>query len=391
MDDEAFETEGLDQSSRDFLDAAIRDYNALFGTSFDTSVDKFQNYYKDLSLRLKKRELDMVIVVNMFLTGFDATTLNTLWVDKNLRAHGLVQAYSRTNRILNSVKTYGNIVSFRNLEQATNDALSLFGNKDAKGIVLLKPYAEYYKEYQKKIAELIASFPLGEAIIGEAAQKAFIKLFGAILRLKNILTSFDDFMGNEILSERDLQDYQSLYLNLYAEFRSTSEAEKESINDDVVFEIELIKQVEINVDYILMLVEKYMKAKGSGQDKEIRATIERAINASPSLRNKKDLIEQFVESVSTANKVDTEWLAFIATKKTEELDRIIADEELNADETKAFVDNAFRDGVIPVTGTAITKILPPVSRFSKNNGHSAKKQTVLDKLGEFFERYFGLT
>jgi len=390
LDDEAFETEGLDQSSRDFLDAAIRDYNALFGTSFDTSVDKFQNYYKDLSLRLKKRELDMVIVVNMFLTGFDATTLNTLWVDKNLRAHGLVQAYSRTNRILNSVKTYGNIVSFRNLEQATNDALSLFGNKDAKGIVLLKPYAEYYKEYQKKIAELITSFPLGEAIIGEAAQKAFIKLFGAILRLKNILTSFDDFMGNEILSERDLQDYQSLYLNLYAEFRSTSEAEKESINDDVVFEIELIKQVEINVDYILMLVEKYLKAKGSGQDKEIRATIERAINASPSLRNKKDLIEQFVESVSTANKVDKEWLAFIATKKTEELDRIIADEGLNADETKAFVDNAFRDGVIPVTGTAITKILPPVSRFSKNNGHSVKKQTVLDKLGEFFERYFGL-
>lgn len=390
LDDEAFETEGLDQSSRDFLDAAIRDYNALFGTSFDTSVDKFQNYYKDLSLRLKKRELDMVIVVNMFLTGFDATTLNTLWVDKNLRAHGLVQAYSRTNRILNSVKTYGNIVSFRNLEQATNDALSLFGNKDAKGIVLLKPYAEYYKEYQKKIAELIASFPLGEAIIGEAAQKAFIKLFGAILRLKNILTSFDDFMGNEILSERDLQDYQSLYLNLYAEFRSTSEAEKESINDDVVFEIELIKQVEINVDYILMLVEKYLKTKGSGQDKEIRATIERAINASPSLRNKKDLIEQFVESVSTANKVDKEWLAFIATKKTEELDRIIADEGLNADETKAFVENAFRDGAIPVTGTAITKILPPVSRFSKNNGHSAKKQTVLDKLAAFFERYFGL-
>lgn len=390
LDDEAFETEGLDQSSRDFLDAAIRDYNALFGTSFDTSVDKFQNYYKDLSLRLKKRELDMVIVVNMFLTGFDATTLNTLWVDKNLRAHGLVQAYSRTNRILNSVKTYGNIVSFRNLEQATNDALSLFGNKDAKGIVLLKPYAEYYAEYQKKVAELLALFPLDRAITGEAAQKAFIKLFGAILRLKNILTAFDDFAGNEILSERDLQDYQSLYLNLYAEFRSTSEAEKESINDDVVFEIELIKQVEINVDYILMLVEKYLKAKGSGQDKEIRATIERAINASPSLRNKKDLIEQFVESVSTATKVDKEWLAFIATKKTEELDRIIADEGLNADETKAFVDNAFRDGVIPVTGTAITKILPPVSRFSKNNGHSAKKQTVLDKLGEFFERYFGL-
>lgn len=391
LGEEEFETEGLDQSSRDFLDAAIGDYNALFGTSFDTSAEKFQNYYKDLSQRLKKRELDLVIVVNMFLTGFDATTLNTLWADKNLRAHGLIQAYSRTNRILNSVKTYGNIVSFRNLEQETNDALALFGNKDAKGIVLLKPYAEYYKEYQKRIEELVASFPLGKAIIGEAAQKAFIKLFGSILRLKNILTAFDDFAGNEILSERDFQDYQSLYLNLYAEFRSMSDADKESINDDVVFEIELIKQVEINVDYILMLVERYLKAKGSGQDKEIRATIERAINASPSLRNKKDLIEQFVDSVSTKAKVDAQWQAFVAKRKVEDLDRIIADEGLNVDETKAFVDNAFRDGAIPVTGTAITKILPPVSRFSKNNNHSAKKQTVLDKLAAFFERYFGLT
>lgn len=390
LGEEEFETEGLDQSSRDFLDAAIADYNALFGTSFDTSADKFENYYKDLSQRLKKRELDLVIVVNMFLTGFDATTLNTLWADKNLRAHGLIQAYSRTNRILNSVKTYGNIVSFRDLEQETNDALALFGNKDAKGIVLLKAYAEYYKEYEKRVGELVADFPLGKAIIGEVAQKAFIKLFGAILRLKNILTAFDEFAGNEILSERDFQDYQSLYLNLYAEFRSTADADKESINDDVVFEIELIKQVEINVDYILMLVEKYLKAKGSGQDKEIRATIERAINASPGLRNKKDLIELFVDSVSTKARVDAQWLAFVATRKAEELERIIADEGLNADETRAFIDNAFRDGAIPATGTAITKILPPVSRFARNNGHAAKKQSVLDKLAAFFERYFGL-
>lgn len=390
LGEEEFETEGLDQGSRDFLDAAIKDYNGLFATNFDTSADKFQNYYKDLSQRLKNRELDLVIVVNMFLTGFDATTLNTLWVDKNLRAHGLIQAYSRTNRILNSVKTYGNIVSFRDLEQATNDALALFGNKDAKGIVLLKPYADYYAEYQKKIAELVALFPLGQAITGEAAQKAFIKLFGSILRLKNILTAFDDFAGNEILTDRDFQDYQSLYLNLYAEFRSVNEAEKETINDDVVFEIELIKQVEINVDYILMLVERYIKAKGTGKDKEIRATIERAINSSPSLRNKKDLIEAFVDSVSPKAKVDAEWQAFVVRKKAEELDQIIADEGLNADATKAFVDNAFRDGAIPATGTAITKILPPVSRFSKNNNHSAKKQTVLDKLAAFFERYFGL-
>lgn len=210
------------------------------------------------------------------------------------------------------------------------------------------------------------------------------------MRLKNILTAFDDFAGNEILSEREFQDYQSLYLNLYAEFRATSAAEKESINDDVVFEIELIKQVEINVDYILLLVEQYVKKKGSGDDKEIRATIERAINSSPGLRNKKDLIEQFVDSVNTKAKVDAQWQAFVAAKKTEELERIIAEENLNAEAAREFISNAFRDGSISATGTAITKILPPVSRFSKNNGHAAKKQTVLDKLAAFFERYFGL-
>ena len=390
LGDEELETDALDQASRDFLDAAIKDYNALFGTSYDTSADKFQNYYKDLSQRLKNRELDLAIVVNMFLTGFDATTLNTLWLDKNLRAHGLIQAYSRTNRILNSVKTYGNIVSFRDLEQATNDALARFGNKDAKGIVLLKPYAEYYEEYRKDIAELVDVFPLGKAIVGEAAKKAFIKLFGAILRLKNILSAFDDFAGNEILSARDFQDYQSLYLNLYAEFRGTSDAEKESINDDVVFEIELIKQVEINVDYILMLVTRYLAAKGTGEDREIRADIGRAVDSSPSLRNKKDLIEAFVDAISPKAQVDAEWEAFINARKQEELDSIIADEGLNPDETRAFIANAFRDGAIPTTGTAITRILPPVSRFSRDNNHSARKHAVLEKLGMFFERYFGL-
>ena len=391
LGEEEFETDDLDQSSRDFLEKAIADYNGHFGTSFDTSADKFQNYYKDLSQRLKKRELDLVIVVNMFLTGFDATTLNTLWVDKNLRAHGLIQAYSRTNRILNSVKTYGNIVSFRNLEEATNDALALFGNKEAKGIVLLKPYPEYYAEYQGLVTELLAKFPLGQPIVGEAAQKAFIKLFGAILRLKNILTSFDDFAGQEILNARESQDYQSVYLNLYADFRGQTEAEKESINDDVVFEIELIKQIEISVDYILMLVERFIKAKDSGHDKEIRASIERAIDSSPSLRNKKDLIEKFVDSVTTSSKVDEQWLAFMAAKKAEELERIIAEEGLNPDETRAFVENAFRDGAVLGSGTAITKILPPVSRFAKNNNHAVKKQTVLEKLSAYFERFFGLS
>lgn len=393
LGEEEFETRGLDRSSRDFLENAIKDYNAMFGMSFDTSADEFQNYYKDLSRRLKTRELDLAIVVNMFLTGFDATTLNTLWVDKNLRAHGLIQAYSRTNRVLNSVKTYGNIVSFRNLKQETDDALALFGNKDAQSIVTLKPYAEYYKEYEEYIGKLTTEFPLEKVavIVGETAKKEFVRLFGLILRLKNILTAFDDFVGQEILTEREIQDYRGAYLNLYTEFRGTSKAEKESINDDVTFEIELIKQVEVNVDYILMLVEQYLEKKDSGENKEVQDTINRAVNASLSLRNKRDLIEQFVDSVSVGAKVDAQWAGFIAVKKAEELNQIIAEEHLDVSKTRAFINNAFRDGAIPVAGTAITKILPPLSRFSRNNDHANKKQRVLDKLTAFFNRFFGLT
>ena len=390
IDEEGFETDALDMDSRSFLDDAISDYNDMFGTSYDTSAEKFQNYYKDLSLRLKNREIDLVIVVNMFLTGFDATTMNTLWVDKNLRSHGLIQAYSRTNRILNSVKTYGNIVSFRNLEQETNDAIALFGNKDARGIVLLKPFSEYYEEYSEKLALLLAQFPLGQQIVGETAQKDFVVLFGAILRLRNILQAFDDFSGQEIVAPRDLQDYQSVYLNIYQDFRQKDETEKESIVEDIVFEIELIKQVEINVDYILMLVHKYRSSKGDGEDKEIRATIDRAVESSPSLRNKRDLIREFVDSLTATSDIDAEWSAYMAAKQDEELGRIIDEEGLDPVATRAFIASAFRDGNIQPTGTAITKILPPVSRFAVPGAHAEKKQTVLGKLVAFLERFIGL-
>jgi type I restriction enzyme R subunit len=391
LGEEGFETEALDTNSRDFLESAINDYNKTFGTSFDTSADRFQNYYKDLSLRIKSRETDLAIVVNMFLTGFDATTLNTLWVDKNLRSHGLIQAYSRTNRILNSVKTFGNIISFRDLEQETNEAIALFGNKDAKGVVLLKPYGDYYSEYDDKVAQLLQAFPLGTPITGESAQKEFIILFGSILRLQNILTSFDDFVGNDILTERQGQDYRSVYLDLYAEFRRGSEADRELINDDLVFEIELIKQVEINVDYILMLVQKYRDERGDGDDVELRATITRAVDASPSLRNKKDLIEAFVDSVSATGEVDEEWHAFIAARRNSELDTIIESEGLRPDETRRYIKTAFRDGSIQTTGTAVTKILPPVSRFASDGSHSEKKQRVLSRLANFFDRFFGMS
>lgn len=391
LDDEGFDTDALDKSSRDFLEEAIGDYNAMFGTSYDTSTDKFQNYYRDLSLRLKNRQIDLGIVVNMFLTGFDATTLNTLFVDKSLVNHGLIQAYSRTNRILNSVKTYGNIVSFRDLEEKTNAAIALFGNKDAKGIVLLKPYSDYYTEYGEKVALLLGQFPLGAPIIGESAQKAFIALFGQILRLENILVSFDDFVGQEILTERQSQDYRSVYLDLYAEYRRDQNADKEQINDDIIFEIELIKQVEINVDYILMLVQKYRDARGDGEDMEIRANISRAIDSSPSLRSKKDLIEDFVDAVSATGEIDDAWNAYVAARRETELKEIIEAENLHPDETRAFIDTAFRDGAIQTTGTAITKVLPPVSRFSASDGHGEKKQRVLTKLSAFFERFFGLS
>lgn len=390
LEEEEFETGHLSGPARDFLDAAIQDYNQMFGTSFDTSSDKFQNYYKDLSLRMKNREIDLVIVVNMFLTGFDATTLNTLFVDKQLRAHGLIQAYSRTNRILNSVKAYGNIVSFRDLEAETNDALSLFGNKEARGIAILKPYGDYFAEYEEKVKELLIQFPLDQRIVGEQAKKDFVALFGSVLRLQNILTAFDEFEGSEILSEREGQDYRSVYLDIYADFRSAKDTDKEQINDDIVFEIELIKQVEINVDYILMLVAKFREAKGDGEDVEIRSQITRAVDSSPTLRNKKDLIESFVDSLTTSGEIDAEWKNFVETRRAAELDQIIVDEGLKPDETRSFVEAAFRDGMIRTSGTAITKVMPPTTRFSPDGGHGQKKQRVLKKLIAFFERFLGL-
>lgn len=390
LNEEEFETDHLGASSREFLEDAIQDYNDMFGMNFDTSSEQFQNYYKDLSLRIKNRELDLVIVVNMFLTGFDATTLNTLFVDKNLRAHGLIQAYSRTNRILNSIKSYGNIVSFRDLEDATNEALALFGNKEAKGIAILKPFSEYHDEYLSSVHQLLERFPLGQPIVGEQAQRDFINLYGQILRLENILNSFDEFDPHAALTARQGQDYKSVYLNLYAEIRRPGEADKELINDDLVFEIELIKQVEINVDFILMLVQKYREMRGDGQDVEIRAEVMRAIDSSPSLRNKRDLIEEFVDSVNVEGSIDLEWKRYIDAKRETELAKIITDERLAEAGARKFVADAFRDGAVPTTGTAMTAILPPTSRFSPDGEYDDLVHRVRSKLLAFFDRYFGL-
>ncbi|NIA11450.1 MAG: HsdR family type I site-specific deoxyribonuclease [Nitrospiraceae bacterium] len=398
VDENPEDTSALDKSSRDFLENAIRDYNKTFGTSYDTSSDKFQNYYKDISLRVKNREIDILIVVNMFLTGFDAKTLNTLWVDKNLRLHGLLQAYSRTNRILNSIKTFGNIVCFRNLEKATNEAIALFGDKDAKGIVLLKTFEEYYNGYENKgkkvrgykelVEELLEKFPIGERILEKEKQKEFVKLYGGILRVHNILTTFDEFTGNEILTERDIQDYHSMYIDLYNEFRKRKDSEKENINDDLVFEMELIKQVEINIDYILKLIKKYHE--DHIKNKEVLVDIDKAINSSVELRNKKDLIEQFIKSLDISSVIDDDWTKFIEEKKKEELDKIIEKENLNHDETYKFIQNAFRDGGVATTGTSITKVIPPISRFSKDAIRTKKRESVIRQLTKFFEKFFNM-
>lgn len=394
------DTSALDQSSRDFLEAAIQDYNEMFHTNYSTDGDKFQNYYKDVSLRMKNKELDMLIVINMFLTGFDATTLNTLWVDKNLKMHGLIQAFSRTNRILNSIKTFGNIVCFRNLQRRVDDAISLFGDKNASGIVLLKSFKDYYygytdakdvlhPGYADMIEELTTKFPLSEPqIIGEQNQKNFIALFGAILRMRNLLLSFDEFAGKEILSERDLQDYLGRYQDLRDEWkRRREDKQKEDITDDIVFEIELIKQIEINIDYILLLVKKYHDSHC--EDKEVLIDIRKAMDASPELRSKKALIETFIAGINDVDDVLTEWRSFVVEQKEKELASIVAEENLKPEETRKFVENAFRDGEIKTTGTDIDKLMPPVSRFGGGN-RAEKKQTIIDKLLAFFEKYFGI-
>lgn len=393
------DTSNLDKSSRDFLELAIQDYNQMFSTNYDTSSDKFQNYYKDVSLRMKNKELDLLIVVNMFLTGFDATTLNTLWVDKDLKMHGLVQAYSRTNRILNSIKTFGNIVCFRNLQRKTDEAIALFGDPDASGIVLLKGFKDYYygytdangkkhTGYTELIEELYEKYPLdGTPIVGEKNQKDFISLFGTILRMRNLLSSFDEFAGNEIIGDRDFQDYCSNYLDLKEEWvRRIKNLEVEDINDDVVFEIELLKQIEINIDYILLLVQKYHDSHL--QDKEILINIQKAIASSPELRSKKALIENFINGINEVEDVVSEWRSYIAAEKEKELKQIIESENLNEEETRKFIDDCFESGSVKTTGTDIVKIMPPMARFGGNR--SDKKQSVISKILAFFERFFGI-
>lgn len=405
-DEEEFDTSGLEISHRDFLEDAIRDYNIAFGTNFDTGKE-FYNYYLDLTRRIKNNDVDITIVVNMLLTGFDSPITDVLWVDKKLEMHGLIQAFSRTNRILNSVKTYGKIICFRNLEENVNEALALYGDKEANGVVILKTFLEYLNGYETEtkkgekiynkgyteiVDDLKEKFPLPVKIIGEANEKEFIKLFGSVLRIRNILVSFDEFseVDETILSSRDIQNYTSTYQDLRDKIKTLTDGDKETIYDDVVFETELIEQVAINIDYILFLIEKYHES--NCKDKDLLTQINLAIGSSPQLRSKKDLIEKFYKEANIDNKdnIGDKWLEFIETQLDNELTKIITDEKLKPQETRDFINDCFRTGTLKTTGTGIDKILPPVSRFNKEGNKKEKKETVITKLLVFFDKFNNL-
>ena len=392
-----------DAQSRDALEQAIRDYNRMWTphTSYSTDGDKFQAYYKDVSLRMKKKEIDLLIVVGMFLTGFDAKTLNTLWVDKNLKLHGLLQAYSRTNRILNEVKNCGNIVCFRNLEDATNKSLAIFGDENAAGLVFMKSFEEYYSEgyaddkgnwhepYTELIKQLLETYPVEQManIFDEEEKKAFIRLMGEILRLRNVLGAFDDFTEEvRIVDEMHYQDYLGWYNNYYDEYRKPSHGgEREDIRDDIVFEMELVKQVQINIRYILDLVQQYHDS--NCQDKEIIVKIRKQMDASPDMRDKRELIEKFIQQMTPEKGADVghDWETYIEEEKRKQLSKIIEEEHLKAAETEDFMERAFADGYVTETGTGIAHILPPSNPFLPESGE--KKQTVIEKLKAYLNKF----
>ena len=407
-DEDPAGSEQLDATSRDFLDnVAIKEYNSMFNTKYSTDSEKFQNYYKDLSLRMKNREVDLLIVVSMFLTGFDAKTLNTLWVDKNLKMHGLLQAYSRTNRILNSIKDCGNIVCFRNLEEATNESFALFGDKDAAGVVLMRPFKDYYFGYEdekgkhvfgyKEIAEMLTEnfpLPINPMNFTDEEKKEFVKLFGGLLKMQNLLSVFDEFTEDkQIVSDFDRQDYQTWYINLHEEMRKNTGGEKDNIEDDLIFEMELVKQIQINIPYILQLIQQYHDE--NCQDKTIIAKIQKAIGSSPDLRDKKDLIMAFIEKMTPTppgSDIESNWDEYVELQRDAELSAIIREEGLKAKETRAFMNQSLADGYVTTTGLAITKVLPPMPVFGKGAANrEQKKKTVLEKLTAFFNKYFMLS
>ena len=452
IEDESFEPSAMDSSAKEFLSSAIDDYNAMFKTSYGIDSKEFANYYKDLAKRVKGKDsrgselkpeekVDLLIVVGMFLTGFDAQTLNTLYVDKNLRYHGLMQAYSRTNRIYDATKTFGNIVTFRDLEQATIDAITLFGDKNTKNVVLEKSYSEYMqgftdtssgearRGYLDIVKELEQKFPNPDEIEREKDKKEFAKLFGEYLKVENVLQNYDEFSGLKALqdldkndeqaveafkvqhylndedfnrmceikipNERTIQDYKSTYNDIREWIRrekSSDEKEKSTIDwNDIVFEIDLLKSQEINLDYILELI--FVHNKKVKDKSELVEEVRRAIRASLGNRAKESLVVDFInqtnlDDIGDKASVIDEFFKFAQAEQLKEVNALISDENLNEDAAKRYIVASLKREYASENGTELNAVLPKMSPL--NPQYLTKKQSVFQKIAMFIEKFKGV-
>lgn len=407
IEDENFEPSAMDSTAKEFLNKAINDYNKLFKSNFSTEGKEFQNYYSDLSNRVKNKEVDLLIVVGMFLTGFDAPTLNTLFVDKNLRYHGLIQAFSRTNRILNKVKTFGNIVCFRNLERATEDAIKTFGDENSVNVILEKSYDEYihgftdeetgkkFKGYIDICEEIIAKFPDPTEIVLDADKKEFVQLFGELLKAENILRNFDEFESFEkIISDRQMQDIKSVYVDIRESIlneRRSKEAEGEQIDfSDVEFQIDLLKTDEINLDYILALILE--KARENDDIESLKAEVRRVIRSSLGTRAKEDLIMEFISKTRLSELKNTDdiietFYEFAKKEKVVKINQLIAEENLN-EKANRFIEKSISKGYVEYAGDELDGIIPPLSR--RGGVREKKKEIVLEKIRKVVEVFVGI-
>ncbi|EKZ6361126.1 type I restriction endonuclease subunit R [Enterobacter hormaechei] len=439
--DESFDTSAMNSSAKEFLDAAIDDYNAYFKTNFSTDSNGFQNYYRDLALRVKNQDIDLLIVVGMFLTGFDAPTLNTLFVDKNLRYHGLMQAFSRTNRIFDATKTFGNIVTFRDLERATIDAITLFGDKNTKNVVLEKSYKEYMEgftdivtgEAKRGFMDIVTTlehqFPDPASIDSEKGKKAFVKLFGEYLRAENILQNYDEFAMLKDLqkvdisdsdavetfktahylddekfaelqtirlpTERKIQDYRSAYNDIrdwQRREKVANDKDKSTTDwDDVVFEIDLLKSQEINLDYILGLIFEHNRQK-KGKE-ALTEEVRRLIRSSLGNRAKEGLIVDFIQQTNLDDMPDKAsiidaFFIFAQREQQREADALIKEENLNEEAAKRYIRTSLKREYATENGTELNETLPKLSPL--NPQYKTKKQTVFQKIGEFIEKFKGV-
>lgn len=405
--DENFNPSAMNLSAKEFLDRIIADYNKSFGTNYSTEAGEFQNYYKDLSRRVKEKEVDLLIVVGMFLTGFDAPTLNTLFVDKNLRYHGLIQAFSRTNRILNKVKAFGNIVCFRDLEKATEDAIKTFGDENSVNIILENSFEDYMNGFKDKDSgkvikgyieisnELVQKFPEPTEIELDADKKEFVQLFGELLKSENILRNFDEFQNvDKIISERLMQDMKSVYVDIRENItkrRNYDDAQKTDIDfSDVEFQIDLLKTDEINLDYILKLIlEKY---KEHDDIEVIKAEVKRAIRSSLGTRAKEELIMSYINStrlseLKTNDDIVESFYEFARKEKAKNVDELISEERLNND-AKRFIEKSIAKGYVDYAGDELDSILPPTSR--RGGLREKKKGEVLAKIDAIVNIFVGI-